>query len=357
MGREMHPGPGANRWGIYDNHRPMHVWSTSCPRRTSRRVSEEENKIVKKLVVESNLQGIHMEFPYPVGKPRNQLRPIKVTSYLGSKQNRNIQIKYDNILSTELLVNSNKKLHAINLRVGEGKPPDNSNPGLHISGKVDELVATEWRNIIKSRTVDKNASGTSVIQSGIYLDLQVGAMELLHHQFPDVALSIRRPDKYWNFELDSEDIAGNIKIPLDRNADNLISFQLDKLEMNKEQQKSGGKKSKKLDPKNIPAIEGRVSEFIFNNFELGEMSLQTAPMDNGLSIEKITFEKPDLMISGSGDWIGAEANDHSNFDIELHANKMEAMLTTFGYNQTPVKKGETKLQLNAGWTGDRKSVV
>ncbi|MFT5351867.1 MAG: hypothetical protein ACI9MF_002692, partial [Gammaproteobacteria bacterium] len=147
------------------------------------------------------------------------------------------------------------------------------------------------------------------------------------------------------------DITGNIQIPVDRGGHNPITFQLDKLNMHREQQQYSENNSKRLNPVDIPAIEGGVSEFIFNKFELGQMSLKTKPMTNGLSIEKMTFDKPDLNITGNGQWIGTVTNDTSSFDIDLQAEDMETMLTTFDYNQTPVKKGKTNLQLKADWQG------
>ncbi|MFT5350362.1 MAG: hypothetical protein ACI9MF_001179, partial [Gammaproteobacteria bacterium] len=55
---------------------------------------EAENTIIKKLEIESNLIGVNMDYPYPVGKPSYRLRPIKVTSFLGSPANRNVEINY-----------------------------------------------------------------------------------------------------------------------------------------------------------------------------------------------------------------------------------------------------------------------
>ena len=311
----------------------------------------KENTVVKKLEVASNLKGLEIDFPAPVGKPHYRSRPFKVTSYLGLEKPGKVQIDYAKIFHVDLVMNADKKLHAINLHVGEGQQPENEQPGLHISGVVDDLVATQWWDVIKERVVDKSKPGNKVLQSGVYVDLQVGALELLHYEFPDVTLSIRRPDKHWNFNLDSKDIIGDIIIPIDRSENNLISFQLDKLDMNRKQQQFVESSAKKLHPKDIPAIEGRITEFKFNEFELGEMGLQTTPTISGLSIEKVTFDKPGLAIVGSGDWISAGANNTSTFDIDLHADDMETMLTTFDYNQTPVKKGETNLQLQAEWQG------
>lgn len=307
--------------------------------------------VVKKLEIESNLVGMKIDFPAPVGKPEHHYQPLKVVSYLGAVNNRDVQIEYSDIFNAELQINSDKKLHSINLHVGEGQIPDNSEPGLFISGDADSLVATQWWNVIKERVVDKTRPSNAVLKSGVHMDLQVGSLELLNHQFPEVSLKIRRPEQNWQFHLQGEDISGDINIPIDLSNNNVISFQLDKLNMNETQRKPGPVNTNKLDPKDIPAISGTVTDFIYNNFELGKMELDTLPITKGLSIEKIAFSNPKLNIIGSGDWTGKETIDSSSFEMELHAENMETMLTTFNYNQTPVKKGETNLYLKADWQG------
>ncbi len=84
---------------------------------------------------------------------------------------------------------------------------------------------------------------------------------------------------------------------------------------------------------------------------MGAVDLQTLPTENGLSVEKIIFTKPGLLISGKGNWSNESNVEKSTFDIDLQADEMEIMLDTFDYKQTPVKKGETTLALQVSWPG------
>ncbi len=312
---------------------------------------EKEGTVVKRLEVESKLNGMEIDLPAPIGKPENSSVPIKISSYLGTEQPRNIQIEYGDILDAELLLDANKKLNAINIYCGEDQPRYGNETGLHISGAVHELVAADWWEVIKPRNEDKDRTPSAVIEAGVSVDLQVSSLDLLHFRFADVSLSILRPEQYWNFKLQSDDINGEIQIPADRKYDNLISFQMDRLVLNRDQQQSGRTNEDQLHPRNIAAIQGGVNEFIYNDINLGEMHLQISPVTDGLLIEQLSFEKPSLSISGSGEWTSTVAGDTSSFDLQLHADDMESMLTTFGYDESPVKKGETELQLKAVWQG------
>jgi uncharacterized protein (TIGR02099 family) len=311
----------------------------------------ENNKIVKKLEVQSWLNGLQIDYPAPIGKASYRSRPLKITTLLQKDHAQTVQIEYANILRSELLLDAQKKLHTINMHFGKEQLTDIIKPGLHISGNVDRLVATEWWDVIKPREADKNKPANGIIQSGVSLQLQVSSLDLLSQDFSDVALSILRPEKIWEFDLLSDNISGNIQIPVDRKNNKLISFQLDKLELTPQKRFAGDGETNRVNPADIPAIEGTAKEFVFNNMNLGEMYLKTNPIDNGLAVDQLSFSKEALDINGSGNWLSTLSMDKSRFDINLHADNMETMLTTFGYDETPVKKGETELNLMAEWMG------
>ena len=311
----------------------------------------ENNKIVKKLEVQSWLNGLQLDFPAPIGKASYRSRPLLVSTLLQKDHAQTVHIEYADILRSELLLDTEKKLHTINMHFGREQLSVNNKPGLHISGDVDRLVATEWWDVIKPKEADKNKASNGIIQTGVSVQLQVNSLDLLNQDFSAVALSILRPEQTWEFDLLSDNINGNIQIPVDRKNNNLISFQLDKLELTPKQRFSEDEEKNRINPADIPAIEGTAKEFIFNNMNLGEMNLKTTPINDGLTVEQLSFSKEALDINGSGNWLGTSSQDKSRFDINLHADNMETMLTTFGYDETPVKKGETELNLMAEWMG------
>ncbi|NKB38651.1 MAG: TIGR02099 family protein [Gammaproteobacteria bacterium] len=305
----------------------------------------------KKLEISSDLNGLEIDFPAPVGKPEYRKKLFKVTSYLGAPKPSAIQLDYANVLHAELMMDENKKLQTINLQVGTKDKSTNQKPGLHIAGAVEELAATQWWEVIKERTQSKNSSNESILDKGISINLSVAALELMKHRFRNVELSIHRPEKIWNFNLLGENIEGDILIPSEGEQNKQITFQLEKLKMGREQQQYTEGDAEKLNPADIPAIAGTVKQLEFNNFQMGSMDLQTQAIEGGLSVEKITFTKPGLFISGLGTWSNNATEGQSRFEFDLQSDEMVTMLETFDYKQSPVKKGETTLSLKASWPG------
>jgi uncharacterized protein (TIGR02099 family) len=309
-------------------------------------------KVVKKLEAQSWLNGLHVDYPAPIGKASYRPRPLTITTLLEKDQPQTVNVKYAEILNAELLLDANKKLHTINMHFGNEQMPSNELPGLHISGAVDKLVATEWWEVIKPRATDKKKSTEGIIQTGVSVGLQVLSLDLFKQDFSNVALTLQRPEDSWNFNLSADDINGNIQIPVDLTNDNLISFQMDKLELKPRQGYIEEETDvAKIQASEIPSIRGSAKEFIFNGMNLGEMNLSTMPGANGLTVEELAFKKEAMEIVGRGNWLSHSEQESSSFEIDLLADNMETMLTTFGYNETPVKKGTTELHLIAEWDG------
>jgi uncharacterized protein (TIGR02099 family) len=313
---------------------------------------DDTGKVVKKLEAQSWLNGLQLDYPAPIGKASYRARPLAVTTFLEKDQPQKVDVKYAEILNAELLLDANKKIHTINMHFGKEQAPSNARPGLNITGAVDKLVATEWWDVIKPKASDNKKTTNGIIQTGISVALQVLSLDLLKKDFSDVSLTIQRPEEIWQFNLSADAISGNIQIPVDRTNNNLISFQMDKLEL-KPRQGHAEEDSDvdKIQAAEIPSIQGHAKEFIFNGMNLGEMSLTTMPTTNGLVVEQLTFNKEAMKIVGRGNWLSHSEKDISSFEIDLLADNMETMLTTFGYNETPVKKGKTELHLIAEWDG------
>jgi len=72
---------------------------------------------------------------------------------------------------------------------------------------------------------------------------------------------------------------------------------------------------------------------------------------NGISIDQFNFSKPGLEINGKGTWRLVNNIDHSQFNIDLKATKLDVMLETFNYDVAAIKEGETKLKIDSYWEG------
>ena len=106
-----------------------------------------------------------------------------------------------------------------------------------------------------------------------------------------------------------------------------------------------------IDPRSKPSLDMTVSDFSYGDIQLGEMTLVTTQLPDGLSINNLAFSKPGIKISGNGRWQIIDDVPRSDFEFKLKADKLDDMLTTFNYSVAPIEDGKTKLTINANWNG------
>ena len=137
-------------------------------------------------------------------------------------------------------------------------------------------------------------------------------------------------------------------LPKRPSPENRVEVNLDKLALRKtgEDRRAGA-----ADPKKMPPIRAEVADFTYGDYEFGSMQLVAAPTVNGLSIEEIGFATPEMTITGSGLWNKPLNLSRSVFNINVEAEKLHKMLAAFGYDDTAIKAGKTKIAIDAGWDG------
>ena len=166
--------------------------------------------------------------------------------------------------------------------------------------------------------------------------------------FHNTSLKLTKNEVNLDLTIDGDSAAGTIKIPSSNNIMDSIVADFKFLYLEKNKDIAG----KSLNPVDIPSINATISSFKYGDHDLGEMKLLAISTDSSLVLDKINFEKPDLIINASGKWVrNLSGIDTSDFNINLHANEFNNMLETFGYDADVIKNGETNIVIDADWNG------
>lgn len=313
---------------------------------------DEDHPQLNKLIdITSDLDGLAVDLPAPIGKTKHLLSPIKVTTSISQHIRQNIDIQYSSILLCKLELDNSKqqKLQKASLHFGDAPEKINSGHGIFINGSIDELPVNEWLEILKLLKTDNRNGRNNDQNSSIKADLQISSLVLFNQSFSNIRLIADKTESTWQINLDGDDIAGDIILPDKLDRDSQITLDLEKLSIRKTTPDKHGQNS--TNPLNIPALKVNVADFVYLDHNMGRMQLQATPVEKGLSINHFEFTKPSLKIKGHGDWLLHEQEENSRFNIELNADHIDAMLETFGYRPTSIKEGKTSLQIDAAWPG------
>ncbi|MCZ6525370.1 MAG: YhdP family protein [Gammaproteobacteria bacterium] len=312
---------------------------------------EHHPQLNKQIEISSDLAGLAVDLPAPIGKTKHLLFPIKLTTNITQGISRNIDIQYGSILVGKLELDNSKqqRLQKASLHFGDTPEIINNEHDIFINGSIDKLPVNEWLEILKLLKTDSRNDRNNDRNNSIKADLQISSLALFNQSFSNIRLIADKTESTWHINLDGDDITGDIILPDKLDRDSQITLDLEKLSIRKTTPDKHGQNS--TNPLNMPALKVNVADFVYLDRNMGRMQLQATPVEKGLSIDHFEFTKPSLQIKGHGAWLVHKQEENSRFNIELHADHIDAMLETFGYRPTSIKGGKTSLQIDADWPG------
>ena len=324
--------------------------------------------VKQRLTLSSNLHGMSIDLPPPLGKSAWQKKIVVMEKTLGEAGET--RLRYDDRIAVVFAPPATRQQTAQKAtqkaRQSQDTPdtkrggdlgdsgdsgaidiaaaPDRS--GLLVSGDIEVLSFQHWADTFKtfSRAAAKRSG---LIDNDIHLDLRIADLDFYHQRFADMHVEAARSRGAWRLNTSSPDLSGAIVLPT--GADGVIKADLERLAL--DYTPGEGIAALKPDPRRLPTLDLRAQDFVFGGLPLGALELVTSRADKGLTIERLRLSKPGLNIVAQGAWSGIAAAQRSSFKADLQAKKTSLMLETFGYDGSPIKKGKTKMTFSAAWPG------
>lgn len=292
--------------------------------------------------ITSDLHGLGLDLPPPMGKNASEDIPLRIVRAPDTGKPE-IRLRYGDTLDALLrLSGPDASLEAADLQFG-GAPATGGGPGMRLGGKLAELDTTRWWEVFRLLPLERER------ELPLQADLEVAQLRLFNRDFAGVQLAATRNADAWEVRTESAALTGSMRYP--RSADRSLPVRLDLDHIHLHRTGPGGADTRPLDPGTFPALDARVGSFEYGDVDLGRLTLAATPIERGINVDSFELAKPDLHISGSGQWTREDDEDESRFRIALKAGQIDAMLETFGYNVTSIRKGETTLDIDAAWTG------
>ncbi len=313
--------------------------------------SKDKNNIAQHLRLSSDLDGMAISLPYPLGKSAGERKPLSINRPLSAA--RTVTIDYnDKIQATFTPPTLAGKTPPSPARVDQQpRQPANDKTGLLIRGATDKLNFQDWFDTIREFSHNTGKQTGVLTHHKTAIDLDIDALDFYGQHIEHIHIAAERRQGDWQIQPTAFDVSGTVHIPAQSSGDHKISARLDKLAVKKKNGNGGSGQTMIADPLTFPALDIQVDDFVFHGMPLGKLHLLALRDDDGIQIEKITLAKPGLTISARGNWQGAGNRDNSRFTATLHADEIAAMLETFNYDGSPMRRGETDIQLKAEWAG------
>jgi len=304
---------------------------------------------------ESELIGIAVDLPAPLGKKASEPRHFQLSTKMGKQLQQPLQGRYGDLLGFSLLLDANNALQRGELRLGGGQAQLPKSEGLHLHARLNEFDITPWLG----RAKKLDASGTAGKSPFSAIDIDIKQLHKDELTVNNVAAKLAHKDGGWSGRIATNLFDGNIVIPADIKQET-IRLDLDKIELTykpEEGEKTEEKPAEAdaelkafLDPHDFPAVYLQSDQLILNQQNLGSLEMDIRKIDEGLSLTSTLIKPDQLSLNLSGRWIKVSQKPESWFEFDLNASEVGNLLADMDITHN-LKDANAAIKGNLNWVG------
>ena len=299
------------------------------------------------VVVESNLQGLAVDFPAPLAKSAAEPMPLRLERRLLAPGQDQLSFSFGDILSMNLTRRIEGKHSVITrgaVRFG-GPAVDPDRAGVWASGTVPALDADRWLAVL-----GQSAGDTRIEWGGV--DLKLGTVDVFRRRFSDLAVNATAQGGQWRGTLSGKELDGNVTWqPQGRGTlvARMKTFTIPAAAPAVVQAADDGaaRSPKALE---LPALDVVAEQFINKGKQLGRLELSAMPEGRNWRIEKLRIANPESTFTLDGTWHLELAQPRTQVNLRLEASDVGKLLTRLGYPEG-VRRGASKLEGALAWSG------
>ncbi len=314
-----------------------------------------EMTIKKPLVdlnIHSNLVGLAVQLPAPLGKTATQQVAFSVNKKQLSPNEDMIDINYGNVVSAKVLRSDKNGTLAfdrgdIGINITAERP---SEPGLSLHGKLDYVNADEWLDLFNkpSEKSDKTAIGINKV------DLSVQKLDVFNRRLNALKILAKPNDTGLKMTIESQEISGDAEWQNTKNGagSGKIIARLKNLTIPSSAEigaVTAKKDIKKLNTK-YPALDITSENFQVTNKKLGSLELNAYKVNDDWLIQKLKISNPEGILQAEGTWHNWTHNPNTYLKFTLNTTNIGKTMKRFGQSDM-VKDGEAAITGQLRWPG------
>ncbi|HEY1057953.1 MAG TPA: YhdP family protein [Limnobacter sp.] len=354
-------------------------------------VSSRNNRL--DIDINSQLQGLEVKLPAPLGKKADVRLPLKIQQSISNNTGRwTVDLGPDGSTNSAAMAG---QLRAVVSDRGEQTDVDSLQfvigtplpvPAAGIQGdvRVATLDVDTWRNIVDQISGEASAhKGSAQRPTGLLGDwlaeqgdgsarvrlrLRADKINLSGKSFEGVSLTARTIEKRWQFDVAAKGVDGYLSWVKDKaRPEGAVLARFKKLTIPKSL--DGGVKKLVDEPaSSIPALDVQADEFVMNDLRMGALTVRAfnQTRDEVLSnpqrqrewrLEELKLENPESVTVAKGVWqyTPGLVNQRTDLDINQTVKDAGGLLARLGMNDV-FKGGEGTLTGRLRWNDGPTSI-
>ncbi|NMG44472.1 TIGR02099 family protein [Aromatoleum toluvorans] len=308
-----------------------------------------------RVVVDSNLIGVASSLPQPMNKSATATWPLRVTlDFPAGGKSESVRVALD----------GRGELQLERRRAGDGwgaarggmglqAAAPNSDAGVAIAAKLDELDVDAWRKVFDAAKSSGGADRRGPIAVAA-VDLRAQRLSGFGHELADAHLSARADDGGWRGRIESREVEGDFEWR--DSGDGTLRARLKRLVLGGShdaatEAAASADAAAETDeaPRRLPALDVVVDRFSLRGMEFGRLELQAQNQGGMWHLDAVSLANADGRLGGSGLWRPG-VRPQTDLDFRLEARDIGLLAKRLGYGEA-VRGGKAVLTGKVAWRG------
>lgn len=296
------------------------------------------------LEVTSELRGIALDLPAPLGKDAATARRLQVRVPFGGS-GAALRVNYQGLFDAAL----NPDLSRGELRLGGSAAQIPETPLLRLRGGLKALNLTEWLPLMGELNL-----GAETTPPPLDADLSFGQLQLGPLQLDDLNLTWQQNPTGWQGQIQAQQLAGSFAVPANLDAAP-VRLALQHLTV-----ATGAQAARKpsppgdpnrLDPRGLPAVVLDCEKLVVNKAALGKLQLQTERSEHGQKITELSLQGDAAQLAASGTWEFAPTGPRTQLAGRVTAAELGTLLRELGFT-SQLRDAAAAVDFDLSWPGD-----
>ena len=317
------------------------------------------------LNIGSNLLGLSLDLPAPLGKTAAQALPLQVT-YQPANETRGglavpvgkLAVRYGTLakVRAQLPVNGEPR---INIKVGGAEASEPTEAGIWITGHQRLLDLDAWRN--EAWTASGTALSAQPTQPAAATNsprfrqasIAFSELKLLDRRFNDTHLRVSPNGHGWQATFAGKEAAGQITTVPEARGLRVIAH-LKRLDLPSAEHQNGEPSSSSTAAATpLSNVELHVESLALAGRDLGELRVRLSPVKAGMLVENLIFSSPEARFEASG-ILSEHPLRPTQLKIDASTQNLGKTLTRLGHADA-IKGGQGSMTGNLSWMGGPES--
>ncbi|MGH8455981.1 MAG: YhdP family protein [Stenotrophobium sp.] len=287
------------------------------------------------LTLSTDLQGVAVALPPPLGKRVDEIAPLIVMIGGGDPNALRVRVDYHDRLGAEIALAPGAagwSASGVNLHLGPGFASSTVGKGVYVNGSVDDLDLGAWSAVLH----EANSSGMPLQQA----DLHANRLLLMGQTLRDVHAVYTPNATGWTAKLDGAGAEGSLAW---RDAGGVLEGRFKHLAIDAQAPPPESPPAAlaaspppaaakpPTDPAQLPLLDLGSDQFRVGDASLGKLTLVTQRIDGGQKISNLQLTGGGTTLNAGGMWKRLNGQSSAALKFDLTSPDIAALLRAFGY--------------------------